>query len=200
MLRGRPVPGLIEEERTMARRNIAPPAKGGVRTGLALLLALSTAALVLALAAGQASAQTVLVYEAESLQETRSATASLRAQGNCCGITWSDDAQLLFRSTKIGDTFTVGGRSFTVPDGGAYDFSAVLTRGPDYGAYQLAIDGREIGTPFDAYNPTVEKPGPLSFGKVRLQKGTHTLTLTVLGKNPAATNYYAGLDVLYFER
>ena len=87
-----------------------------------------------------------------------------------------------------------------VPDGGAYDFSAVLTRAPDYGTYQLAIDGREIGVPFDAYSPTAQKTEPLSFGKVRLQKGSHTLTLTVTGKNPAATNYYAGLDVFYFER
>lgn len=139
-----------------------------------------------------------LVYEAESLQETKAATASLRAQGNCCGISWSDDAQLLFRSTQVGDTFTVRGRSFTVADGGFYDFSAVLTRGPDYGAYQLAIDGREIGVPFDAYNPIVQKTGPLDFGKVRLQKGSHTLMLTVTGKNPAAANYYAGLDVFYF--
>lgn len=78
--------------------------------------------------------------------------------------------------------------------------SAVLTQAPDYGTYQLAIDGREIGGPFDAYNPTAQKTEPLSFGKVRLQKGYHTLTLTVIGRNPAATNYYAGLDVFYFGR
>lgn len=92
------------------------------------------------------------------------------------------------------------GRRPRLADGGSYDFSAVLTRGPDYGTYQLAIDGREIGTPLDTYNPTVQKTEPLSFGKVRLQKGSHTLTLTVTGKNPAATNYYAGLDLLYFGR
>ena len=188
----------------MTPRDVQTPVRDGVSTGLALLLALLTAALVLALAAGGAQAQTApsgeaLVYEAESLQETKAATASLRAQGNCCGISWSNDAQLLFRSTEVGDTFTVGGRSFTVQSGGAYNFSAVLTRGPDYGTYQLAIDGREIGAPFDAYNPTVQKTDPLPLGKVRLQKGSHTLTLTVVGKNPSATNYYAGLDVLYFE-
>lgn len=183
----------------MIRRN------SGARTGLALIPALVAATFVLALSAAQTPAQTApadraLVYEAESLQETRSATASLRAQGNCCGITWSNDAQLLFRSTKAGDTFTVGGRSFTVPNGGSYDFSAFLTRAPDYGTYQLAIDGRGVGAPFDAYSPTAERVGPVGFGAVRLQKGTHALTLTVVGKNPAATNYYAGLDVLYFER
>lgn len=188
----------------MIYRDAWPSSKG--LTCLWLVLAsLLAAALVAALSAAESPAQTapsgdLLVYEAESLQETKAATASLRAQGNCCGISWSGDAQLLFRSTKAGDTFTVGGRSFVVPDGGAYDFSAVLTRAPDYGTYQLAIDGREIGVPFDAYNPTAQKTEPLSFGKVRLQKGSHTLTLTVTGKNPAATNYYAGLDVFYFER
>lgn len=182
----------------MTRRNAGTPA------WLALIPALAAAILALALATAQAPAQAApsdaLVYEAESLQETRSATAPLRAQGNCCGIVWSGDAQLLFRATEVGDTFTVGGRGFTVPDGGSYDFSAVLTRAPDYGTYQLAIDGREVGAPFDAYSPTAEKVSPVGFGAVRLRKGTHTLTLTVVGKNPAATNLYAGLDVLYFER
>ena len=87
-----------------------------------------------------------------------------------------------------------------MPDGGSYDFSAFLTRAPDYGTYQLAVDGREVGVPFEGYNPTAERVGPVGFGKVRLQKGTRTLTLTVVGKDPAATNYYAGLDVLRFER
>ena len=188
----------------MTPRDVQTPVRDGACTGVALLLALFVVALVVALAAGEAQAQTapsgeVLAYEAESLQETKAATASLRAQGNCCGISWSNNAQLLLRSTEVGDTFTVGGRSFTVQSGGVYNFSAVLTRGPDYGTYQLAIDGREIGGPFDAYNPTVQKTEPLDFGKVRLQKGSHTLTLTITGKNPAATNYYAGLDVLYFE-
>lgn len=181
------------------------PRNAGTRAGMALVLALAAATLVLALSAAKTPAQTApsgdtLVYEAESLQETKTATAPLRAQGNCCGIVWSGDAQLLFRSIQVGDTFTVGGRSFTVPDAGSYDLSAVLTRAPDYGIYQLAVDGREVGAPFDAYNPTAERVGPVGFGAVRLRKGTHTLTLTVVGKNPAATNYHAGLDVLYFGR
>ena len=190
----------------MTKPNLGTSAKDWARAGLAMILALAAATLVLTFSAAQAPAQTApptdgaLVYEAESLQETKSATASLRAQGNCCGIAWSGDAQLLFRSAKVGDTFTVGGRSFTVPDGGSYDFSAFLTRAPDYGTYQLAVDGREVGVPFDGYNPTAERVGPVSFGKVRLRKGTHTLTLTVVGKNPAATNYYAGLDVFRIER
>lgn len=188
----------------MVYRDARPSSKGQTRLWL-VLAGLFAAALIAALSAAESPAQTapsgdLLVYEAESLQETRAATASLRAQGNCCGITWSDDAQLLFSPTKVGDTFTVGGRSFVVPDGGAYDFSAVLTRAPDYGTYRLALDGREIGAPFDAYNPTAERTEPLGFGKVRLQKGPHTLTLTVTGKNPSATNYYAGLDVPRFER
>ena len=41
----------------------------------------------------------------------------------------------------------------------------------------------------------------LAAGRAPAQSaGTHTLTLTIVGKNPAATNHYAGLDVLRFER
>ena len=33
-----------------------------------------------------------------------------------------------------------------------------------------------------------------------LKKGWHEITLTVTGKNPAARDYYAGLDVFLLER
>jgi hypothetical protein len=164
-----------------------------------LLAALISALLALALlaAVSPARAGETLSYEAEALLETEPATAPLRAQGNCCGVVWSDDAQLWFRSTKVGDTFTV---SFHVPAGGSYNVSAFLTRAPDYGIHQLAIDGKEIGEPFDGYAPGVERVGPVAYGKVGLSKGRHELTLTITGKDPASSGYYAGIDVLELRR
>jgi hypothetical protein len=38
----------------------------------------------------------------------------------------------------------------------------------------------------------------LIFGRARLQKGSHTLTVT--GGNPPASNLYAGLGAFYFGR
>ena len=40
----------------------------------------------------------------------------------------------------------------------------------------------------------------LIFGRALLQKDSHTLTLTVTGGNPAASNLYAGLGAFYFGR
>lgn len=164
---------------------------------VALTLALVAAALIFR--GGVASAAPsggTLTYEAETLLEDEPATAPLRAQGNCCGIVWSGNAQLFFQSTKPGDTFTV---AFNVPSGGSYDVSAFLTRAPDYGSYTLAIDGKQVGV-FDGYGPTVVRTGPVPLGGVGLRKGRHEITLTITGKNPAASNHYAGLDVFVLER
>ena len=138
-----------------------------------------------------------LVYEAEALLESEPATAPLAAQGNCCGVAWSGDAQLFFRAAKEGDTFTV---AFDVPAGGSYDVSAFLTRAPDYGTYNLAIDGKRVGAPFDGYGPVVSRTGPVTLGGVGLRKGRHEITLTITGKNPSATRYYAGLDSFVLTR
>lgn len=89
--------------------------------------------------------------------------------------------------------------AFDVPAGGSYDVSAFLTKAPDYGSYTLAIDGKQVGA-FDGYAPTVSRAGPVPLGGVGLRKGRHEITLTVTGKNPAASNYYAGLDVLTLAR
>ncbi len=168
----------------------------------ALILALTITLLVELLArTGETAAAPpsgrALSYEAESLLENRPATAPLRAQGNCCGVVWSADAQLFFLSREPGDTFTV---SFDVPAGGSYDVSAFLTRAPDYGSYTLAIDGKQLGGAFDGYGTAVTRIGPVPLGHVGLRKGRHEITLTVTGKNPAASAYYAGLDVFVLER
>ncbi len=133
-------------------------------------------------------------YEAESLLPPVSATAPAEAQGNCCGINWSAGAQLWFRASKAGDQVTV---ALSVPTTGSYDLSAVQTKARDYGINTLAVDGRVVGSPFDAYNsPDVAVSAPIGYGTVPLTAGRHTLTVTVTGRNPAAVGFSAGLDYL----
>src|SRR5581483_4363436 len=57
-------------------------------------------------------------YEAESLLPPVSSTAPAIAQGNCCGVTWSNGAQLWFQSSKPGDQVTL---AIDVPTTGSYD-------------------------------------------------------------------------------
>ncbi len=135
-----------------------------------------------------------LRVEAENLLPAVSATAPIEAQGNCCGISWSGGAQLWFRAGKPDDTATL---EFTVPTTGTYALSSVLTKARDYGIVQLAIDGENAGDPVDGYHdPGVVKTDPIDLGTVDLDSGKHRLTITVTGKNTAATGYFAGVDVL----
>jgi hypothetical protein len=120
------------------------------------------------------------------------------AQSDCCGVHWSGSAQLWFTPTAAGNAVTV---SFTVPTAGSYALQAVQTEAPDYGTTTLAVDGEPAGETFDGYHAgSVAVSDPLPLGTKTLTAGTHTLTLTVTGKNDAATNYYAGLDYLSLTR
>jgi len=134
-----------------------------------------------------------LQLEGESLLPARSSTAEAVPQGNCCGVSWSNDAQLWFRATKVGDTVTV---AFPVSQAGSYDVSAVTTTAADYGIVQLSIDGVAVGAPIDGYAPAGVQVATHQLGTLQLSAGTHTLTMTITGKNAAASGYFAGLDLI----
>jgi hypothetical protein len=132
--------------------------------------------------------------EAESLLPPVTTTAPVQAQRECCGITWSGHQQLWFRGLRAGDSVEL---SVPVAADGQYDLSATLTQGPEYGYLRMSVDGVAIGQVFDSYHagPAV-RTGPVQFGSAALTAGTHRLTITVPGRNPASTGYFAGLDTL----
>lgn len=146
-------------------------------------------------ASAVASAKTgdTIRVEGESMHVV-SSTAPVDVQGNCCGISWSGGAQLWFHAGKAGDQAVL---SFDVSTAGTYDLSSVFTQARDYGIVTMAIDGNAVGSAFDGYHsPNVVVTGPIDEGQVNLSAGTHTLTLTVTGKNASSTNYLVGLDYL----
>jgi hypothetical protein len=145
----------------------------------------------------QASATTgrVLAVEAETLLPPTRATDPAVRQGNCCGIQWSNNAQIWFRANASGDSFTV---AFEVPQAGTYDLSAIVTRARDYGIHTVSVDGQQVGQPYDAYSPTLETQR-VDYGQAQLSAGRHELTFAVTGKNPSATGFFAGVDVLELE-
>ena len=143
-----------------------------------------------------ATTGSVLDIEAESLLPPVETTATVNSQGNCCGITWSGDAQLWFQPHSAPNHVTV---AFDVPKTGTYDLSVVQTLAPDYGINTLAIDGATIGAPFDAFDPNRVSIQSVGYGTHALTAGRHTLTLTVTGKNASSRGFLAGLDVLELE-
>jgi hypothetical protein len=138
--------------------------------------------------------------------------AVFTVQANCCGIAFADGAQAWLHdgggTLTPGDSVTM---HFEVPATGYWDVGANLTMAQDYGQYSLTLDhGSAVLTPstlmsgFDAYHsPNVTTtyrgfgvPRDSAGAAIQLTKGVHTLTLTVLGKNPASAGYLAGIDVL----
>lgn len=131
--------------------------------------------------------------EAESLVPTATGTAPVSSQPNCCGITWSGNAQLWMQATAPGQHTTV---TFSVPTTGRYDLSIAQTLAHDYGMDTVAIDGNQLGSAVDGYSPNVQTTGPQDYGQLTLPAGSHTLTITAATHDPWAAGFFAGFDYL----
>lgn len=127
--------------------------------------------------------------------------STLAPQANCCGVTWSGGAQLLFEGTAQGQSFNITVNSTLTT---TYELDTSLTKGPDYGIITMALDGVPIdieGSPqFDGYSSTVTTSYN-GLGGFYLTKGTHTITVTLVGTNPAslANHYVAGVDGFWLQ-
>ncbi|WP_433528807.1 hypothetical protein ACQPYA_21025 [Micromonospora sp. CA-263727] len=143
----------------------------------------------------------VVTIEAETLvagarvDSPSGSTASVAVQGNCCAVTWSQDAQLFFLGRAINDRVTV---TVELPADATWQFSAVLTTAPDYANTVFLIDGRQVGDPFIGYTSKVQITDWIDVAQVRLTKGAHQLTMIAIGKTQSTDRYFAGIDALRF--
>ncbi|MFK4088045.1 DUF2961 domain-containing protein [Kribbella sp. NPDC020789] len=145
--------------------------------------------------AAQATSGDTVRIEGESMLPAQSSTVPVDAQGNCCGVSWSGGAQAWIHGTKAGDQTVL---AFTVPTTGTYELNAVLTKAADYGIVGVQVDSA-APTRFDGYVASGVSTQRSGLGSKQLTAGKHTLTITVTGKNPAASGYLAGLDLLDLE-
>ena len=79
---------------------------------------------------------------------------------------------------------------------GRYRVRLLATAAPDYGEIVVALDGAAAGTAFDLYSGRVCPAGSLELGQHNLAVGKHRLRCTVVGKNPASSNFCFGLDAI----
>jgi hypothetical protein len=86
-----------------------------------------------------------------------------------------------------------------VEDADTYGLTAALVKGPNFGIVQLFIDGRQIGGTYDLYAATLARAEPISIGALALSEGRHTLTMQVVGKNDASTDFLGGIDLLVLD-
>jgi len=136
-----------------------------------------------------------MVWEGERLFNERHFTlrgGRLGAQPmNAFGPNWSGDAQLLWTDAQNGSTLDL---QIDIKTAGQYLVSLGLTKAPDYGIIQAAVDGQRSPNGFDGYSPQVARDDRVELGTFTLQPGRHTVSLTVVGKNRASTGFLVGVD------
>jgi len=137
-----------------------------------------------------------LAVEAETLLPAVSSTAPAVRQGNCCGVSFSENAQIWFQARQADRSVTL---ELDVPRSGTYDLTGVFAQAADYGTHTLAIDGVPVGGAFDGYRAQIAAQVEHPYGTVDLTEGPHTLTFTVTGRNPASRGFFAGIDALRLE-
>ncbi len=110
---------------------------------------------------------------------------------------WKDNDQLWWTDTQPGDKLDL---IVQVDKSGPQKLICEMTKARDYGKFQFYLDGKKIGEVVDLYNPDkVINSGPVVIGTADLEKGTHTLTIEVVGKNADSVGTMFGLDVYRFE-
>ncbi|MEZ0112459.1 hypothetical protein ABH920_006481 [Catenulispora sp. EB89] len=141
-----------------------------------------------------------LQTEAETLWQSTATGGSLSTQTNCCGVTWSNNAQEMLSATAPNATMTL---SWYVPYAGTYSVKPAMTSAVDYGTVTLTVDAGTanqavLPQTFDGYHNGVIV-SPFTFGTVTFATpGVHTFTFTVKSTNAASTGnrYNAGVDTL----
>ncbi|HTB81392.1 MAG TPA: chitobiase/beta-hexosaminidase C-terminal domain-containing protein [Opitutaceae bacterium] len=130
-------------------------------------------------------------FEAESLTYTPSgATASVQTDTNSSAGKWVELA-----GNSIGDSI-----SYPIPSipAGTYQLQMKWKGNNSRGILQLSVDGTNLGPTLDQYSSGQTYP-TTTFGNVTFSAtGTHTIKLTVTGKNSASSNYQLSADKFTF--
>lgn len=130
------------------------------------------------------------VVEGEFLDITL--TGGVEKSQTILPMQWSNNAQFFWLGAKPGDKASL---TFSVDRAGEAQLSAVMTVAPDYGCFDLWLNGRLIRSGLDAYAVALGKQ-TVDLGKHRLQAGDNTLQVVQRGKNSRASNTCFGLDCL----
>ena len=98
---------------------------------------------------------------------------------------------------------------------GEYELSTQVAQAPDYGVYEILLDGKPVTgrelehepgadirtqTRFDGYAYDTYVGLDRQLGWLNLSKGRHSLTFVCIGKNPASSGYTLGVDNVILAR
>jgi endo-1,4-beta-D-glucanase Y len=140
--------------------------------------------------ANAASAQT-LTYEAENLSPVGTgATVSIANDASASG-----GVVQYLNSTAAGQTMTLTTPSIAA---GTYQVQLRYKSNTSRGQHSVQIDGVQVGGTVDQYASTASYFS-VTLGNVTFAtSGSHTIAMTVTGKNAASTNYILSADTFTF--
>ena len=101
------------------------------------------------------------------------------------GSGWSGGQQLLWHG-NVGDSVSV---EFETKRQHRGPMTAQFTLAPDYGIFDVLLDGKLIKEGIDLYDPKVTLAPKHQLGTVDLPPGTHTLTFRLTGANEQAKRF-----------
>jgi len=113
------------------------------------------------------------------------------------GRFWAGGGQMFFRPEQVEQAQVEVPVSVT--EAGSYLVVARWTTSYDYGIYQVAVDGQNLGDPHDLYTPGTDITEE-RLRVVELAAGDHTLSFRCVGRNANSTGHYLGLDSLMLRR
>ncbi len=107
------------------------------------------------------------------------------------GSQWSGNAQLFWSCPELRRELTVSFEVTEASSGLRFGF----TKAPDYGTFELSLDGKKIGENVDLYDPKVVQTVH-DVRDLKTKAGRHTLRFQCVGKNERSTRYFFGLDYI----
>ena len=109
-----------------------------------------------------------------------------RPQGmSAYGNQWSGNTHMLWDGL-VGDSMET---TIMVDKNSQYSFQIQLTKAPDYGQFDVYLNGKAIAKKIDLYSPNVSLADPINLSDLKIEKGQQKVSFKLVGKNIKATSY-----------
>ncbi|MBT7909878.1 MAG: DUF1587 domain-containing protein, partial [Verrucomicrobia bacterium] len=113
------------------------------------------------------------------------------------GAGWRGDSHLLWDGV-VEESNAV---EFDVSEAGRYALAMQWTLAPDYGVFEVRLNGKVVEPQLDLYSPRVKLANLRDLGEITMKAGAQRLVIKLIGGNPKAQKfqgkgYLYGLDYL----
>ena len=135
-------------------------------------------------------------YEGERLLDANSVFQGNATFQEIHGSNWSNRSQLFWNNNFPGNELNL---NFRIDRTGVYSLAPALTTAGDYGIFQFSVNGTELGSSIDTYNPSLSAKSE-TLGQIALSAGVHELKIRTIGKNSLSGGYAFGLDFIDINR